>query len=288
MSAIPRRRASVGSWFSSLLTAINALSLDAPLVAVSWQWLFADATRTSLEWKYYLILGGSVWCLYVLDRVLDGWRLPPEGAASARHEFARRHLRRLLVSGVAATVLMVVLCVMLLPLGVLLNWTALALAVAGYFILVHWLRPTRMVLPKEVLVAALFTAGSTLFVLTAHPPQAGAILVPASGALLLFFGNACSISKWERSFDGSSQQSSIAIEFPHLIRLLPWYLAGLGGSALLLPILGVVSWRIGVCVGVGSLLLWGIDRFGSNLGVSERREMADLALLTPLLAAIFG
>lgn len=288
MESASLRPRSIGSQVSRLLAGINKLSLDAPMVAMTWQWAFSDAAGVRLGWEYYLILGGSVWCVYVLDRVVDGLRLSSDGPATPRHEFAQRHFGGLFLLGVATTFLMVILSFFLLPPRVLSNWIALALGVAGYFIVVHWLRPARMVIAKEILVAFLFAGGSAVFVLSTHPLQGTAILLPFFGAFLLFFGNASSISKWERAFDRSSRQSSIAVDFPRLIHLLPWYLAVLGGLAFLLPILGVGSWRIGASIGTSSILLWVLDRLGSRLGLAEKRELADLALLSPLLIGLFG
>ncbi len=288
MESASLRPTAIGSQVSRLLTGINKLSLDAPLVAMTWQWAFSDAAGVRLGWEYYLILGGSVWCVYVLDRVIDGLFMSPDGPATPRHEFAQRHPGALFLLCVATTFLMVVLSLFLLPLRVLSNWIALALGVTGYFIVVHGLRPARMVIAKEILVAFLFAGGSAIFVLSTQPLHGMAVLPPFFGAFLLFFGNASSISIWERAFDRSSRQSSIAVDFPRLIHLLPWYLAVLGGLAFLAPILGVGSWRIGASVGTGSMLLWTLDRLGSRLGLAEKRELADLALLSPLLIRLLG
>ena len=276
-----------GLQVSRLLTAINQLSLDAPLVAMTWQWAFANSTGTHLGWKYYAVLGGSVWCLYVLDRALDALRSRPATPTVPRHAFAHRHFGGLFAVGSAAFVLMVVSSFLLLPLRALLSWIGLATVVATYFAVVHWIRPARMLFPKELLVAFLFAAGSAVFVLSTQPSRWTMLLIPFSGALLLFFGNTCSISKWEQAFDRRSYQNSIALDFPRFLRLLPSYLAGLAVLAFLVPAFGMGPWRIGLSIGVSSLLLWALDLRGPRMGLSVRRELADLALLTPWLVGFF-
>lgn len=42
----------------------NLLSLDAPVVAVAWQWLFARVFGADLPAVFHLILGLSVWCIW--------------------------------------------------------------------------------------------------------------------------------------------------------------------------------------------------------------------------------
>lgn len=53
----------------------NLLSLDAPLVAVVWMWVFARSMRVMYVESYsYWLVAGAVWSIYVLDRILDVWR----------------------------------------------------------------------------------------------------------------------------------------------------------------------------------------------------------------------
>src|SRR6478735_4737668 len=73
----------------------NLLSLDAPLVAVTWLYVFAKTWRVDyLPWAAYISLGLVVWVIYVTDRLLDA---SLGGSASekleTRHEFHRKHRR---------------------------------------------------------------------------------------------------------------------------------------------------------------------------------------------------
>lgn len=54
----------------------NLLSLDAPIVAVVWMWIFSKSMRVIYVETYsYWLVAGAVWSIYVLDRILDVWRL---------------------------------------------------------------------------------------------------------------------------------------------------------------------------------------------------------------------
>ena len=70
----------------------NLLSLDAPLVAVSWLWLMSATLSIRLPEPYwcYGILAASVWVIYVSDRLFDGMAVGDEETLTARHRFYRR------------------------------------------------------------------------------------------------------------------------------------------------------------------------------------------------------
>ncbi|MCH2063723.1 MAG: hypothetical protein MK194_08360 [Roseibacillus sp.] len=66
----------------------NLLSLDAPLVALAWFWMYKQVWlvkyhQPSLPW----FLALTVWCIYVADRLMDQRRV---GRPTARHQFYRQ------------------------------------------------------------------------------------------------------------------------------------------------------------------------------------------------------
>ena len=89
----------------------NLLSLDAPLVAVAWLYIFAKTWRVDyLPWAAYISLGLVVWVIYVTDRLLDvSMRSGTSEKLEARHEFHRQHqrvFRRMaLIAGVLSVIL---------------------------------------------------------------------------------------------------------------------------------------------------------------------------------------
>ena len=69
----------------------NILGLDAPLVAVLWCWFYAQVQGISLPHPIHLLLGGAVWSIYTIDRLLDVRYIRSVGAAwTERHRFAAR------------------------------------------------------------------------------------------------------------------------------------------------------------------------------------------------------
>ncbi len=87
----------------------NLLSLDAPLVALAWFWMFKQVWlvkyhQPSLPW----FLALTVWCIYVADRLMDQERLA--GRQTARHDFHRQFRRpmkaALLIGSLGAFLLM--------------------------------------------------------------------------------------------------------------------------------------------------------------------------------------
>ncbi len=52
----------------------NLLSLDAPVVAVLWQILFARCFQVPVDALAALLLLLTVWLIYAADRTLDAWR----------------------------------------------------------------------------------------------------------------------------------------------------------------------------------------------------------------------
>lgn len=98
----------------------NVLSLDAPLVAVLCQAALARAHKVALLPSVYGALFLTVWLIYVVDRVLDGFSMEKAERLSPRHAFYRRHRRLFLL--------------LLIPAGVFtLLWLALAEIPAGIF-----------------------------------------------------------------------------------------------------------------------------------------------------------
>lgn len=89
----------------------NVLSLDAPVVAVTWLWLFAAGENLSFGWRIHAVVFGVVWCVYMADRLIDVWRVgagavPGAGGPivpeTSRHAFCRRH--RVLMGGLLVVV----------------------------------------------------------------------------------------------------------------------------------------------------------------------------------------
>lgn len=72
---------------------LNVLSLDAPLVAVLWQWALARTYGVQMDPITYSTLGLAVWLIYVVDRVLDTCPVDGSRVLQTRHLYYRQHHR---------------------------------------------------------------------------------------------------------------------------------------------------------------------------------------------------
>ena len=90
---------------------LNLVCLDAPLVAICWQWIFAHSFHLSVPIGHRAALFLTAWVIYLADRFGDSVSLITEQPKSVRQQFCLRHKSIWLVSiiCVAAVDLVVVL-----------------------------------------------------------------------------------------------------------------------------------------------------------------------------------
>src|SRR3982751_3419994 len=96
----------------------NLLSLDAPVVAVLWQSLFARCFQVPFDASAALLLLLTVWLIYTADRMLDSQK---GEYCSPRHEFYRRRRRELLPLWIAVLGLTAWMAEMRIPTGLFLR-----------------------------------------------------------------------------------------------------------------------------------------------------------------------
>lgn len=253
------------------------LSLDAPLVALTWQILLARATPAALPWQAPVLLFASVWLVYVLDRCLDARQLTLRRAATPRHRFYVRYARWFswLAGGVFAGCVGV--SVTLEP-RLLLVGSTTALLTGLYLAFIHFAKVAQHI-PKELQIALVFSLG----VHVALSPWSISQLVSGGLFALLCFLNCAFIAFWERAADTQQAQRSLARTHPSvrpLLHALALALIGISGiSALLLPDMLAV-W---VCLGLSGALLLLLEQRRHQLSTRLLRVLADAVLLTPCL-----
>ena len=262
----------------------TVLSFDAPIVVTAWQMLLASVAGVRLGWPHGFVLAASVWLSYTADRWIEGWRLAPSAIRTARHSFYQR--RRWLLFLIWLVVLAVDLTVALTRLSrheIVTGWLIVP-PVLAYLLshqLIHRNHPWRV--PKEICIALLLGCGAAVF------PFAGAgfyrrtLWLPLGLFVALAFANCALISVWETEVDRSHGQTSLALQFGGhgWIHGVPWLLAGLAA----LIVLGGSHLRVAAVCCVGSAILLGIiDVLHVRLGWRVARVLADVALLTPLIA----
>lgn len=167
-------------------------------VAVVWQAVFTigfcGRWATSAE---AIALGGSVWLIYVADRLLDARRLDLTVPHSRRHRFHHDHCVPLTIAW--AMVLVAVAAVALSGLDAATIRCGIVVAAAAllYGAGVHF--SPAIELPKEMLVGVIFAGGVSLIIWVSDPSwSAASATVSAS---ILFVVNCHIVSSAEQSID---------------------------------------------------------------------------------------
>jgi hypothetical protein len=263
----------------------TVLSLDAPVVTVVWQRLFAVDTGAHLAWYHTVIVGASVWMAYAADRWLESWRVEPARLATPRHLFSYRHRRATAIGWSVALVCAIGLSLARLSTrelvaGVLLLVPTLAYVLSHQF--VH--RHARWRAPKELCVAGLITAAAALFPALDARVRLDHLADAAVWCFLLVVANCALIATWEQHVDRTHGQDSIVQRYPAwlpAVRAFPWVLAVAACALLVSGHDGAVVVRTSAAA---SALLFGLfDRMQPRLGWNASRLLADAALLTPLV-----
>ncbi len=234
----------------------NLLSLDAPLVALLWQILFARCFHARVDLLPSVLLVAAVWLIYAADRTIDAWM----GAAGRpRHEFYRRHWRALLPLWIFVLASGAALAWMRLTPELLFSGVALGGAVALYFILLHCgiFQKT-----KEGAVAILFGLGATL---SAWPNVRTAVDIEAIALFsCLCWINCVAIEHWE----GESE----------------WPIAAPAGFVAIAAAMLLFSSRpmLGGAVVSSAMAFVLLDCARRHFSRDALRVLADVALLSPL------
>lgn len=142
----------------------NNLSINAVLIALFWQALFSDLLKVSLMWQERVILGLSVWLVYLGDHLLDVRDLGEEELPLERHEWVKKNERWLWWVFRLGLILDVFLALGSLSLSKLVAGLVL---LAGCIVYVKKIARSEHILLKGVIVALFFAAGVFLFLLSA-------------------------------------------------------------------------------------------------------------------------
>jgi asparagine N-glycosylation enzyme membrane subunit Stt3 len=260
--------------------------LDAPLVSVAWLWLFARTFHVPVDPVNCVALFLTAWLIYLADRLADSSSLRDGGPRSLRHEFCLKHRQIWIAALVAIAAADAVLIwnrlgPATLFAGAIVGTLALLHLVLNYLLGGAW-PPLPL---KEVAVGSLFAAG-TLVSLFPVRPIAGSFVISGIAFACLCTLNCISIAFWERELDEKQRKVSFATRYPDFHQHL-------GKSAIAFALasgFAAIIWReaapVLVCVCASSLLLALLDSFQGKIDRDQRTALADLVLLTPLLALL--
>ncbi len=265
----------------------NLLSLDAPLVAMAWLYVFAKTWRLGYHpWEAYASLGLAVWIIYAADRLLDvslfgssGERMEP------RHRFHRDYARFFRIGLAFAIPMTVALVVMRMPMTIYKHLMLGGVLVAGFFGLsmLSSQDPREVPHTKNILAGVTFAFGTAM---TAHLYRAefGIYDMLASREFLSFavlcILNISAIDLWEHAARAADLEIKASDE---LSLTLPLTL--LGGVALGYALLeqerSTRPFFYAILTGAG--LLYVLNRNRAHFGIDTLRVLADVALLIPVL-----
>lgn len=267
---------------------LTVLSLDAPLVAVLWQALFARVMDVILPWHDPILLGMAVWIVYAADRWVEGLRLSPEVAQTPRHLFYIRYRWPVFWTGIAVIIATTVIAFTRLDVREFKAGFILLIPTLLYLFshqLLHRHHPLR--LPKEICIAVIFALGCALSPGVLAADRISLLWLPAVFFGLLCFTNCALISVWEKEVDALHGQSSLALQLGQrswLIRLLPW---GILIAALIAFLTGSTSRPVAVCSAASAVLMGILDMLQPRIGRIPCRAAVDVTLMSPAVALLF-
>lgn len=271
----------------------HLLSLDAPVVALVWQDWWSRSAHVPLGLGERLVLGLGVWWIYLADRLADVSRGRPEDAGTARHAFAARWRRPLLVLVATVTVALVGMAPCVLPAGEFRAGLGLLTAAGTYFWLIHrgpspgWTRR----LPKEAVVGGMFALGTVFFALCLGRPLSATLAAGAALFGVVCFLNCALITSWERGLCDRRDPASLLNAFPGLVND-----GGLMRGCWLTAVLAAavaLGWGVPLLlpVALAAVALAGLNHWRQYFSADALRCLADAVLLTPCvcygLAAVY-
>lgn len=264
---------------------LNVMSLDPPVIAVLWQLLLARGLHVRVNPPEPAVLALAVWTVYIGDHILDVLRPATGEWEPIRKRFYRRHLRWAWITGVCLPALVLTLARHFLRPSTFHAGEALAIAVGGYFGMVH-LTPAhwRKRWPREAAVATLFTLGTFMHVWMMNGRNLRTLSAPAMLFALLCWANCCVIETWEWQRSTSGEVGAPSASTRWAARHLTAIALGTGALAALMGYTAAAPPGFSIAALASALALALLGIYRSQLRVGVRRAVADAALCTPLVA----
>lgn len=259
-------------------TWLNLVCLDAPLVAVAWQSLFAREFHVPLRFSARLVLFLTAWVIYLADRLADSFSVPPDAVLSARQKFCAAHRRWFILLFVLLSLANTVCVLLFIDRRTFFRGGIVSLFIVSYLAVNHFaVHLWRRIPVKEIAIGFFFALG---VVAAVHGLDWQS--VTAFGALCSL--NCLSISVWERELDCAQKRISFATQFPAGTQL-PRIACMLLAAVALVFALRAKPHSLWFCIASSSLLLALLTNFRPILR-DERVALADLVLLTPFAALV--
>jgi hypothetical protein len=190
-------------WIQTTFFLPSFLCLDVPFVTLSWALAVAldSSSNVKTALPKFLLLFFGVWAVYLIDRILDSYRLQKATAITDRHQFAIR-FRWLLWTLLAFSAALALLQLYLVrDAFYVLSGVLLAIVTATYFLVfrVGSNTSTRKLPSKELTIAICFAAGVMLTSGTFSLNWLNGVIALGLTSIALF--NCLVISYGEADFD---------------------------------------------------------------------------------------
>ena len=261
----------------------NLLSLDAPIVAVAWAWMFAQTWRVQwINQNVYYLLPGIVWIIYVFDRFLDNKVSSGQRALkSSRHAFHAKHSRVMQLVAFAVAGFCLALTFQL-PLAIFAHAIPVLLMVGIYFFFAIFSETDshQPQLFKNMIAGYTFSYGVALGSFFFRPSTDWFELIFTQEHLLFGLLCTCNITAidiWEASRASNEKEVKGVYGFSLTVPLLILVML-----SLTLAFIGEIHARpffLAIMVAAGLLQL--INKNRSRFSLNALRTMADLALIVP-------
>ncbi|MGJ8676181.1 MAG: hypothetical protein ACSHX0_01555 [Akkermansiaceae bacterium] len=282
-------------------------------MALAWMWMFARAMRVEyIEGAIWWVLPVSVWCVYVLDRLVDSWRNVELRASSPRHQFhwKWRWLFLVLVFAAAATCFYHALFVLSRS---TLSAGLVAMLICGLYFLMVIFRTKEVPYIKNFMAGMIFAMGVGIPVNAANANLQGMdiydvvyafyntgwgdaawnlflMVLNTLGAVfvgckevcvfgLLCMMNITAIDLWERAAAARDEETAYSHESTLTLGLFI-----LAAGALLFAAMeaDVYAKPFYYSIMVAAALMQGLNHYRERFSLNALRVLADVALIVPL------
>lgn len=279
-----------------LWTWFNVFSIDAVLVGLVWQLVFAVAFLHRVPKLYeFTSIGLSIWLVYTADRLFDSFKLDITRAHTLRHHIHYRY-RKLIAACWFFILSINTATIATNATEAQLRWGCVAIAVAVAYVTGAQVYGQKSALfPKEFQVGLVFAFGVSLTVWS--DPARADIVSLAVAALMtawLFAANCVVIANLERHLDRNQDFASLALRHPAAARQLSLLIAIHLAVVVALLAMNLLPTLVAACLFASDLLLILVSiPFNAHRNketesrhtpqINPRVVLADLALTAPPL-----
>lgn len=244
--------------------------------------LFSRIFNTDFPPVLHLVLGLSVWCIYLADRLHDALRTDSAVLGTGRLMFTKKRFKPLASILLVASALNLALIILHVP-GKLIATGLITAALLGVYYLLRLKAGVRIaaLIPREILCGLIFALGC---VITPHAFAAPGGTGPVFWISAFCLGLVCSancilISIWEREEDLAASDTSMASA--GTVRHIGIVIVGIGVASMALAFAGARPIHLAIALSAGAQ--WITLQFDDRLPKPLLRMLADAVLLTPLL-----